>query len=729
MIKTVAIITLLSSTAYASSLQQLDLYQSTASYRISGRFAVAASSTTYNTFTTTIDGTNGINSSKQITVSSATVNGNTSITGAITGPTITAIALSTTTLSTSTNTLNTAITNEAIARAAGDSALAASTTTIAGNLSTETSNRISGDNALAVATTTLHTETVAISRIDLSTITTALSGKLNNTEAVPVNLLDFSTITTALNGKADISGQVFTGNISAPDIQATYGIVASTGTFSNVITSSGAHIYTNGSDNWLALEKPSSRTFNISYDSRTFNSAVNRKALKILSDTGVGMEGTWLDDYGFWHIGDMESHFPNLWVSASTGPAVRIYGDILVGDLVYFGATSEAGLEVLQVGKRETGAYESGTYFMTAQHLNSDYRGGAYIYLGPNNANQGNERGNIRLTAFSSSTVVGTENSIYFSHRTGIDTVGDMGYFGADGNLHLNGNVSLYGTNPQIISANTVDMIISNSQNSSIVADSNADGSGTLNFLIGTSTEIFVANNGVTNFTHAVGMSSTLNVTAGASVDSLTATASVSVIAANSGIELGSTTVANTPYIDFHSSGNTIDYDSRLVASGGNGTSGNGTLQAYGTFSFVKNPIYTIQQSTYTARYFAFQSNATAAGPCVSGSTLTLTSDGVQNIRVHVNAGVNLAAVNQECSLSLVVDGAAYSTGDAEYPYNSILRGQIDGTTTKTMINIDHLLHGLSIGTHSVCLSPVSSNVAVSCRYGVNQISLHLEAP
>jgi hypothetical protein len=46
------------------------------------------------------------------------------------------------------------------------------------------------------------------------------------------------------------------------------------------------------------------------------------------------------------------------------------------------------------------------------------------------------------------------------------------------------------------------------------------------------------------------------------------------------GIELGSTGVANFPSIDWHSSGNNIDYDARLVASGGNGSPANWTFNA-----------------------------------------------------------------------------------------------------------------------------------------------------
>lgn len=44
-------------------------------------------------------------------------------------------------------------------------------------------------------------------------------------------------------------------------------------------------------------------------------------------------------------------------------------------------------------------------------------------------------------------------------------------------------------------------------------------------------------------------------------------------------IDLGDTTTQISPYVDFHSSGNNIDYDSRIIATGGNSTIGNGNLQ------------------------------------------------------------------------------------------------------------------------------------------------------
>ena len=46
----------------------------------------------------------------------------------------------------------------------------------------------------------------------------------------------------------------------------------------------------------------------------------------------------------------------------------------------------------------------------------------------------------------------------------------------------------------------------------------------------------------------------------------------------NQEIELGSTSSANTPYVDFHSSGNPTDYDARIIVSGGTASIANGDM-------------------------------------------------------------------------------------------------------------------------------------------------------
>lgn len=56
-----------------------------------------------------------------------------------------------------------------------------------------------------------------------------------------------------------------------------------------------------------------------------------------------------------------------------------------------------------------------------------------------------------------------------------------------------------------------------------------------------------------------------------------TFSSTVTINGTNSGLELGAS-AANTPIIDFHSGAAVVDYDSRIIASGGSGVSGGGSL-------------------------------------------------------------------------------------------------------------------------------------------------------
>ncbi|NJK44979.1 MAG: hypothetical protein HC933_12440 [Pleurocapsa sp. SU_196_0] len=47
----------------------------------------------------------------------------------------------------------------------------------------------------------------------------------------------------------------------------------------------------------------------------------------------------------------------------------------------------------------------------------------------------------------------------------------------------------------------------------------------------------------------------------------------------NSGLEIGKLNIAETSFVDFHSSGTGSDYDNRLISIGGTSTPGRGTLQ------------------------------------------------------------------------------------------------------------------------------------------------------
>ncbi len=87
--------------------------------------------------------------------------------------------------------------------------------------------------------------------------------------------------------------------------------------------------------------------------------------------------------------------------------------------------------------------------------------------------------------------------------------------------------------------------------------------------------------------------------------------------AGGSGIEIGRIDgVASSPLIDFHSGATAINYDSRLVASGGTGTVGQGTLDIQCT-NLLKNNA-TIRHDANSPRYNSTQQTV------VAGTTLTV---------------------------------------------------------------------------------------------------------
>lgn len=63
--------------------------------------------------------------------------------------------------------------------------------------------------------------------------------------------------------------------------------------------------------------------------------------------------------------------------------------------------------------------------------------------------------------------------------------------------------------------------------------------------------------------------------------------------AGNMGVEIGYTgNTASTPFIDWHSSGFPTDYDARLIANGGNGSPGNGSLSFQGAAFYMQSDLY-----------------------------------------------------------------------------------------------------------------------------------------
>jgi hypothetical protein len=134
----------------------------------------------------------------------------------------------------------------------------------------------------------------------------------------------------------------------------------------------------------------------------------------------------------------------------------------------------------------------------------------------------------------------------------------------------------------------------------------------------------------------------------------------IQAIANNAGIELGNTSAINTPYVDFHSSGNTIaDYDSRIIAGGGssgNSTSGTGNLSLVG---------YNIQATGNILTSLAISATGNITGGNVSATSLT---GSVISVSGNVTGGnlttAGVLTVNSGAAATAIVNGAGNAVGN-----------------------------------------------------------------
>lgn len=99
----------------------------------------------------------------------------------------------------------------------------------------------------------------------------------------------------------------------------------------------------------------------------------------------------------------------------------------------------------------------------------------------------------------------------------------------------------------------------------------------------------------------------------------------------NSNIEIGRTDgVASTPFIDFHSGATAVDYDARFIASGGNGSAGNGSIGVDAAVLNVQNGAGTSQLQERGQRVFSPNNRnlSGAAGGALSFGTAGVAGSG-----------------------------------------------------------------------------------------------------
>jgi hypothetical protein len=146
---------------------------------------------------------------------------------------------------------------------------------------------------------------------------------------------------------------------------------------------------------------------------------------------------------------------------------------------------------------------------------------------------------------------------------------------------------------------------------------------------------------------------------------------------ANADMEFGSTTGANTPLIDWHSSGNAIDYDARLIASGGSASSGNGLLQALASGFFVNAGLADAEQVSILAADNTAPTNVNTAQSVFSSGQSTFTATAATSYQFEAEYEIDSTGATSN-SLGVLFGGTATFTSIG---YDAIAT---NGTTSTT---------------------------------------------
>lgn len=132
-------------------------------------------------------------------------------------------------------------------------------------------------------------------------------------------------------------------------------------------------------------------------------------------------------------------------------------------------------------------------------------------------------------------------------------------------------------------------------------------------------------------------------------------TGNASMTSSSAGIDIGSNAGSNTPFIDFHSSNNAIDYDSRIIASGGSASIGQGTLT------------FTAANTSHTGSILS--SSPTAGAGYTTGSGSQVTQITSKSTAVTINAINGLitthnASLASNAAIAFTVNNSAVGSTD-----------------------------------------------------------------
>lgn len=183
-------------------------------------------------------------------------------------------------------------------------------------------------------------------------------------------------------------------------------------------------------------------------------------------------------------------------------------------------------------------------------------------------------------------------------------------------------------------------------------------------------------------------------------------TGNLNLTAVSASMELGSTASPNTPLLDFHSSGNVNDYDSRIIASGGAAGLGLGTLSLYaattqitGTLALANGAAATPSLSFATDPNTGLYRSLEGAVTLVTNGTAMLT---VQPGGVATGGGLAVGG-----ALTVTTGGAAI-TGNSTVTGHLTVTGQLalpsgaiaGDLVVDGMVHVNNALVAKGIFTH-----------------------------
>jgi hypothetical protein len=219
---------------------------------------------------------------------------------------------------------------------------------------------------------------------------------------------------------------------------------------------------------------------------------------------------------------------------------------------------------------------------------------------------------------------------------------------------------------------------------------------------------------------------SSLNSSGQLSVASLASNGTIPIGASNTaatGLELGNSTgTATTPFIDFHSGATAVDFDARILASGGTGTSGGGTLSyAAATHSFTGNITTNgnvlAGTTTSLARLVSLVSTPTVIGAVIRGAaSQTADLQQWQSSTGAVLANISASGVLSAVSKSFLIDhptksGMKLRYGSLEGPENGVY---VRGRSSDREISLpEYWTKLVDKGTITVTLTPIGRRASL----------------